>query len=87
MLLLSPSLGLLLFDLSVTVLSFLDLLEDVHGDIHIDLVVLDEISDGFPHIMDLGHLHQHWHVFIEHSIRHVVVPTQDWKAALRLQHV
>ena len=50
-------------------------------------IISNETCDGLTHIIDLGHFNQHRNVIEESSILRVIVPREDWHAALRLQHI
>ena len=63
------------------------LLAYVHGQRHVDRIVVDEISDTLSDIVDLRKLDKHRDVFIESLVVRVVVPRDDREATLWLQHV
>ena len=81
----SVSFSLLLYFLLFVMVAHL--LAYVHGQRHVDCIVVDEISDALSDIVDLRKLDKHRYVFIESLVVWVVVPWDDWQATLWLQHV
>ena len=63
------------------------LLAYVHGQRHVDRIIVDKVSDALSDIVDLRKLDEHRDVFIESLVVWVVVPRDYWQATLRLQHV
>ena len=60
---------------------------DTHGVADGEGVVSNETCDGLSHVIDLGHFNQHRNVIEQSSVLRVIVPREDWHAALRLQHI
>ena len=69
------------------VLAVSHLSNNTHGVADGEGIVSNETCDGLTHIIDLGHFNQHRNVIEESSILRVIVPREDWHAALRLQHI
>ena len=50
-------------------------------------MVSDEACYGLSHVIDLGHLDQHWNVVEQSPIIWIIVPGNDGQATLWLKHV
>ena len=80
-------LALLLFLPLFLVLEDKQTFTDFNGQFDVPLIVKDRLKDNWPDIIHLCQKAKTWHKPHELVVLRVVVPTQDWKAVLRLELV
>ena len=64
-----------------------DLGRNFQGMAELERVLTHKSGHCFTHVIDLRHLDQDRNVIVESTVVWVVIPGDNWEAALRLEHV